>query len=236
MEEQIVKLIESLKKKYERHCSLEKIWNDEVPILIEYMKKQGIERYQILYDEAMQKIEKSNKEEEKTVPISIRAKSSDQVSWKKMMDNNDEGAAECFQKLMSCYNNFSEVQKLYEIKKGLNFLKEQANINDETILKIKNVIENLQDWIISEEKDLYQNANTSKIVEEFIEVLEVFNNIDFNTVYPKFKSQAKYIATKTNEYMDVKIYTSENNAEFIKNFKETLKIEVARINEIATKL
>lgn len=236
MEECIEKAIELLKKKYERHCSLEKIWNEEIPILTDYMKKQGIERYQILYKEAMKKIEKSNKEEEKTIPISIRAKSSDQAHWKEMMDNNNEGAAECFQKLISCYDNFTEIQKLYEIKKGLKLLREQANIDDNKILKIKNVIENLQDWIISDEKDLYQNTKTNIIIEEFIEVLELFNDIDFNNVYPMFKIQAKYIANKANEYMDIKICTSENNAKFIKSFKESLKMEVERIQEISQKL
>lgn len=227
-------IIENIKKKKQKYYTLDSECQKELPIIQKYLNKQGLNRYKILCNEVTTN-NKTNENEKTTSAVSIRCYSNDQVTWKELLENNDESAAEVFNKLIEDYKVFKEIKRLYRIKESLVHLKYQAKLNDKETFIIKDVIENIADYFVNANHSYLDNMRKDEI-NKYIDVLELVRQIDRKDVYSSFTEDYIYIAEKISEILDVLITKKENNISFINEFKKVLKEEIKNVMEIAQDL
>lgn len=228
-------IIEKINQKIQEYYKLDSECQNELPIIQKYLKKQGVDRYEILYNEAMMN-NKTNKNEKSASAVSIRCYSNDQVIWKELLENNDESAAEMFNKLIENSKRFEEIKRLYKVKENLSVLKHKNTLNDEEILMIKDVIENIAYYFVDTNYPYHDNVRKDKIINKFTDALELVRQIECKDVYPTFKEEYTYIGKKIMEILDSLITKKEEDINFINDFKKALKEELKNAMEIAKDL
>lgn len=227
-------IIENIKKKVQKYNRLDSECQSELPIIQKYLEKQGLNRYKILCNEVTMN-NKTNENEKTTSAVSIRCYSNDQVIWKELLENNDESAAEVFNKLIEDYKIFKEIKRLYRIKADLVHLKAQAKLNDKEIFMIKDVIENIANYFVNANYSYLDNIRKDEI-KTYIETLEFVSQIECKDVYSSFEEDYIYVAEKISEILDSLNTKKEKNISFINDFKKVLKEEIKNVMEIAQNL
>lgn len=228
----LIDIIQTVDEKRKEHIISDERWEKEIPIIEEYMKKLGIDRYCILSDEITESMNKNDSKT--TVSISARCYPSDQLEWKTLMENNDN-AAESFKKLISNNNMAKKIKKLTDVKNNVRrWLNIQTDLTEQEIFMIRDVLDDLQDFIVNNEK--IETINHEKTFKKFINTLNLLDRIDCKELYGTFKEDSLYIAETVDSYTDAIVEKDRANIKFITAFKQKVIKERQCLNEIASKL
>lgn len=232
MSSEIKVLIKKLNEKKSKYYTLEKNWKDEVSVIEEYIKAQGIDRYGILSSEAEKNMGKYENDKISSA-VSIRCYQTDQILWKKVLEQN-KNAAEAFSNLIKAYDAFHSIKKLSQVRNKKYLLKNQAKLTEQEIFIITETISDLQNWYANYQKVGVEDEHI--FIDRFTNALKIIDQINPEEVYSEFKEDSLYIAETILLFMDELIKRGENNAKFVEEFKKSLKEEIKRSNELAIKL